>query len=384
MSSRAKPLSKEDVYGVQVLFSFQVGGSEKLGLRLAAGLDEPGSRWALVAARSAGGPIADEAREYGLSGVWLDLESVGRLGRVARLARFSIWLRERRVKVAHVHHLLTLRDTYLALVMGGVQRIVLTEHSWEAFERIPTWPRLWRFYEKRVASTSVVSREVQAGISRFVGQSTRSPVVIENGVDTEVFSPSRDNAESAARHDAPVIGWLGRLHPHKDVSTAIRAFARARSGSSALRPAQMLIGGEGRDLKIARGLIQELGLEDAVELCGPIVDVPSYLRRLDLLVISSITEGLPLVLLEAMAAKVPVVSTDVGGISEVLGDCGRLCPPRDPEGMAAQIRELLEAPGVAHQLAGKARERVLNRYSANIMLDRYRRLYEGSSRPRDT
>lgn len=362
----------ESLYGIQVVYSFAVGGSETLALRLANALDEPAARWGLVSARSKDGPISVEARKQGLTTAWLDLESVGAMVRLLRLLRLAKWLRQRRVEVAHVHHLVSLRDTYWALRLGGVRRIVLTEHTAEPLRRVRHLPLIWRFYDRLVDHLTVVSAEIAREVHDFVPRA-RIPVVIVNGVDTTYFVPRSDLGSGSRRYRT--VGWLGRLHPDKDVCTGIRAFDAARSRLGAPDSLRMTIGGVGPEEGRAINLVQELGLSPMVEFLGSVEDVRSFLQRVDVLLISSITEGLPLVLLEAMSSAVPVVATDEGGIATALGGAGRLCPPGNVDAMAECLVEVLESPGLGEELGSQGRERVVERYSMDEMVQHYRDLY---------
>lgn len=371
------------LFGVQVVYSFEVGGSETLALRLAEALDEPSARWGLVAARSAAGPISAEASRLGLSSTWLDLEAVGRFRRLRPLLRLAAWLRARKVQVAHVHHLLSLRDTYPALRLGGVQRIILTEHSAEPFERVRYLPAIWRVYDRLVDAVTVVSDDIQRQVRQFV-PAARPPIVIRNGVDASYFMPRPAKDNPLGDTMVKTVGWLGRLHPHKDVCTGIRAFAHARSKRGSSGHLRMLIGGAGTELERARRLVDDLGLAEVVEFRGHVHDTRAFLQSIDVLLISSITEGLPLVMLEAMSSGVPVVATDVGGIGEALSDGGRLCRSGDEADIADKLVAVLESPELAQQLGHCGRQRVLERYSMDSVVAQYQSLYSDvSSRTAD-
>ena len=363
--------------GVQVVYSFEVGGSETLALRLARALDAPAARWGMVAARSVAGPISEQAQLTGLEAHWLDLESVSRLDRVRRLVHLGRWLRERQVQIAHVHHLMSLRDTYWALRLGGIRRIVLTEHTAEPFRELRHLPMIWRLYDRLADNVTVVSEVIAEEVQRRVPAS-RKPMVIPNGVDTDYFVPRP--VASAEEGTLRKVGWLGRLHPHKDVCTGIRAFAALRDRSAKPGSLRMIIGGAGPDEAKARDMARDLGVAPVVEFRGAVNDARSFLQVCDVLLISSVTEGLPLVLLEAMSCGVPVVATDVGSIREALGDAGRVCPVGDVEAMARQLGDLLESPGVALEAGQRGRARAIERYSMTEMVARYREVLLGNLR----
>ena len=135
--------------------------------------------------------------------------------------------------------------------------------------------------------------------------------------------------------------------------------------------------GEGRERAAIERTIQELGLQQAVELTGHVRDVRPYYRRAQVLAISSVSEGSPNVLLEAMAAGVPVVATAVGGIPEIVshGETALLVKPCDPVSLAAALNQVLSDHGLAARLAGNARQLIAERYSpqarAQALMDLY-------------
>ena len=372
-SSAVNPL-----VGVQVVYSFEVGGSEMLALRLATALDSPAGRWGLVAARSAEGPVSEQAQRAGLDARWLDIERVSRLDRLRRLWRLGQWLRQRKVQVAHVHHLVSLRDTYWALRLGGVRRIVLTEHTAEPFLEARHLPTIWRIYDRLVDTVTVVSEGIAEDVQRRV-VGARTPIVIPNGVDTEYFIPRP--AAGANAETRWTIGWLGRLHPHKDVCTGIRAFAAFCGKSVGPRSLRMIIGGTGPDEAKSRAVARELDMTSRIEFRGAINDARSFLHECNVLLISSVTEGLPLVLLEAMSCGVPVVATDVGGIREAMGGAGRVCPAGDVKEMAHQLGDVLGSQLISLQVGHRGRQRAIEQYSMTEMVARYREVLLGEALP---
>jgi glycosyltransferase involved in cell wall biosynthesis len=127
-----------------------------------------------------------------------------------------------------------------------------------------------------------------------------------------------------------------------------------------------------------RALVDQLGLQDQFFFVGSRPDVPEVLSSLDLFVLSSLSEGLPLVTLEAMAAGKPVVVTNTGGTSEVVQDSvtGFLVPPGDANALAARMCQLLENPVKAADMGAHARERVESQFTIPQMVQRYEQLYE--------
>ena len=141
---------------------------------------------------------------------------------------------------------------------------------------------------------------------------------------------------------------------------------------------RLVIVGEGMERKGIEEAIQRAGLQQQVRLVGHVKDVRPYYRAADLLVISSLSEGSPNALLEAMAAEVPVVATAVGGIPEIVTDreTALLVPARDPVALATAIAQLLSDRGLAESMASRARDLIESRYSPLARAESVVKLYE--------
>lgn len=172
--------------------------------------------------------------------------------------------------------------------------------------------------------------------------------------------------------EAMVVGVIARLHPDKDLATWLRAAALARQQMPVLR---FVVIGDGPEGAALRRLAQDLGLGKAVTWAGEQPDAARLLPALDVFALSSIKEGLPLTLLEAMAAGVPTVVTAVGGVPEAVedGQTGLLVPPRSPEVLAeAMLRLAGDDPAGA---GARARARAHRMFSLEAMVDSTAAIY---------
>jgi glycosyltransferase involved in cell wall biosynthesis len=153
---------------------------------------------------------------------------------------------------------------------------------------------------------------------------------------------------------------VGRLRAPKDFLTLVRAVALLEPGSVRLR-----IAGDGPDRAALAGEIEHLGLGEMVELLGTRTDVAELLAAAHVFVLSSDSEGLPMSVLEAMAAGVPVVATAVGGIPELVadGETGRLVPPRDPAALAAALAAVSADPELRERMGDDGRARAEREFS---------------------
>lgn len=172
------------------------------------------------------------------------------------------------------------------------------------------------------------------------------------------------------------VGFVGRVVPVKDVMTFLRACALLAEDVPALEVA--VVGPEGEQPGYARRCRQAasaLGLADRVTFTGA-TDAAAWYGRLDAVALTSVSEAQPLVLLEAMAAGVPVVATAVGGVPELVGGAGFLVRPRDPLGVAGALLTVHRDPALAATLAAAARRRVTTRHDPRRIHRAYHEVYE--------
>ncbi|MFD7436368.1 GT4 family glycosyltransferase PelF [Streptomyces sp. NPDC059861] len=194
---------------------------------------------------------------------------------------------------------------------------------------------------------------------------------VYNGVDPAVFPPAGPEPQT------PTLSWAGRVDPIKDLETLVRAFAlvRGRLPEARLR----MFGGTPRGGEAYRerceALAAELGHADAVTFEGRVDDIKDAYAAGNVVMLSSISEGFPFTLIEAMSCGRATVSTDVGGVREAVGDTGLVVPPRDPEAMAAAALELLGDFARRRAMGEAARLRVIEQFTLRKTIDTFRAIY---------
>jgi len=204
-----------------------------------------------------------------------------------------------------------------------------------------------------------------------------------HGADPDIIATAfngilaRDYPLAGPEPEIPTIGWVGRVDPLKDLETLIRAFALVREQvpTAVLRLFGPTPGGNELYEELLRTLAAELGLTDAVTFEGPIRPVTRAYAASTVVALSSISEGLPYTVMEAMMCGRATVSTEVGGIPELAGDAGMLVPPRDPTAFAAACVQLLTDENLRHRMAQQARERALGLFQLDNMLQSFRGVY---------
>ena len=318
-------------------------------------------------------PLEAEARRRGIE--CLPLRMRGGLN-FAGATRVSDLAREHRADVIHTHGY---KGNILLGLLPRRRRapVIATLHGWTA-RRTLSKLGLYRLVDQcllpRLDGVVIVNDQMRhiPALARL----RPPPVTIPNGVTPAAPGASSDSplaqAIAALRQRCPVLfGVVGRLSPEKNVAMLMEALHDSASPHVGL-----VILGDGPSRATVEDTIARLGLGERVLLGGYVANGRDYLTSLDALVIPSLTEGLPMILLEAMAASLPVIATRVGDIPKTLGELGLLVPPADRAALSAAIRAVAVDLPRFRVLAARAAERVARDYSAGAMADRYDRVYQ--------
>jgi glycosyltransferase involved in cell wall biosynthesis len=231
----------------------------------------------------------------------------------------------------------------------------------------------------------IYNSKISAKQHEKVGYRADKSVVIPNGFETEIFTPlveavSYVRRELAIPLNTLLIGLIGRYHPVKDHPTFLQAAALLLKNYSDLTVQFVLSGAEvDCDNQSLCGLVKELGLVDRIHLLGERQDIPRLTAALDIASCSSYTEAFPNVIGEAMSCGVPCVVTDVGDSAWIVGNTGRVVPPRNPEALANAWKELIALGAEGREVLGKAaRSRIIEYFSIDSVVAQYESLYESA------
>jgi glycosyltransferase involved in cell wall biosynthesis len=207
-------------------------------------------------------------------------------------------------------------------------------------------------------------------------------LLLANGVDTRKFHPPVDGKREASA-ELPegcfVFGTVGRIQDVKDHAMLVDAFIALL----ALLPEQrtrlrLAIVGDGPLLPGLRAKVAAAGIAELVWLPGARMDIDVMMRRFSVFTLSSIAEGIPVTILEAMASGLPVISTAVGGVPEVVqeGATGALVPARDAQAMAGAMARYVSDPALRERHGAAGLESSLRQYSMQAMLQAYAGMYD--------
>ncbi|HTE20280.1 MAG TPA: glycosyltransferase [Armatimonadota bacterium] len=346
---------------VHVVSSLLVGGMEQFVLRLAAEQQGQGHQVTVVGLR--GGPLQEEARRLRLEVTTFD---EGR--KVSRIARGIACMARVRPHIAHAHNPAALPYALLAR-LSHQTRVVMTRHG-----QLADWTP--SPIEQRYTDAIVAVSEAAAAALRAKRPDVRKLSVILNGVHLSAAARSRSDVRAELGLGEGLVGIIvARLDRLKGHASLLQALALLRKRDI---PLTMLVAGDGPERANLEDLAAQLQLDrESVRFLGYRSDVPDLLGASDFFVLPSLTEGLPLSVLEAMAHGLPVVATPVGGIPELVtdGEQGTLIPVDEPVALSQAIAALATVPGQRARQGEAARRRAREQFSFESMTRKYEDLY---------
>ncbi len=260
-------------------------------------------------------------------------------------------------------HGLYLRERYLAFQAGTYSHAVRSVLL-RFFKQLT-----WAAYE--IATIIAPGSEYNRQWEEANGAEPARIRPIHNGVDIDSFPPAGEEPQ------VPTLTWVGRIDPLKDVETLLLAFAEVRKQLPTARLrifGPTPLGNEAYAKRCLR-LHTELGLGDSAVFEGIVPSVVTAYHAGQVVVMTSISEGFPYVLIEAMAAGRPIVATGVGGCPEAVGDAGLVVPPRNPAAIAKACVRLLSNVSEREAMGHAAHRRILSRFTVEKCLALYSDLY---------
>jgi glycosyltransferase involved in cell wall biosynthesis len=345
----------------------ETGGAQTYVGALTAALVD---RYDVTVAAHGTGPLAEQARAAGAG--WVELRHVRRRVSPRDLLGLLELVRLMRRTRPHIVHASSSKAGVLGRVaaqLAGVPIRFFTVHGWAHTAHDGANGRLYRFAEKAVrplttTTICVAESERSAGVRGRTCDPERS-IVIHTGIDVA----SRRQARPA--EGVPVIVSVGRLRPPKDAMTLLRALALVRGNYKAR------VVGDGPELQAAEEERRRLGLVEIVDVPGERDDIEAILASSHIFALSSRSEALPVSVLEAMAAGLPVVASRVGGIPELVvdGESGLLVPAGDPHALAEALQRLIDDPSLRARLGAAGRARVEKRFRLESFLEAHLDLY---------
>ncbi len=291
-------------------------------------------------------------------------------------------IRGRQIDIVHTHGVRANLVGRLAAKLAGIKHIVTTVHSVLEQDYPSFFARQVNRLMERITINSVERFVTVSDLLKqdLVGHGIPAVKIttIYNGVNLAAFRQERVTGDVrkdlGIAPDVPVLGMIARFHPVK----GHRFFLEAAKTISRVRPdCRFLLVGSGQYRSEVEAMVKQLGLREQVIFTGYREDIVDVLHSLDILVISSLSEGFGLTAIEAMAMKVPVVATRVGGLPEIIkhGSNGILVPPAEGQAIAQAVLDLLANPEDSRAMAARAFEHVRENFSVEIMAKNTEQLY---------
>jgi len=368
-----------------VIDNLTFGGGERVFSQVIRGLNK--ERFGVFVASSPGGKFEKKVAEVGMKIEPVDMTSRYNLGTISQLKRII------KTKDVQIVHSQGARADFFARIAARIANAPITISSMamlvEGYDvgilRKNLYVLIDRWTERWVDKFIVLSEALRRALIEGHKIPPEKVVKIYNGIELDEYNPGLKEARSkklevrrelGLENDVPVIGAIGRLVWQKGFEYLIQAIPKV---IEVFPETRFLIVGEGplKDKLKVKG--EKLKVADSIIFAGFRSDIKEILTSVDLLVMPSLLEGLPMVLLEGMAMAKPIVATKIEGITEVLenGKTGLLVLPKNTDSLAEAIIQILNDKTKSNLLGQNARKMVEEKFSVEKMVEQIERLYEG-------
>lgn len=369
---------------VHIIIGLDTGGAETMLFKLLSNIDRQLFAPAVVSLTDIG-PIGEKLISLGLP--------VKALGMRAGLPKPGDLLRLKRIIEEWRPDLIQTWMYHSDLIGGfvarwaGIKKVIWNIRASrlepDAIKRSTIWiASLCARLSRRLPAKIICCSEASVVVHSQLGYDTGKMTVIPNGFDLAAFKPNPEARRSVRDElglsaEAQLIGLVGRFDPMKDH----RNFVQAAGLLHQQRPeTHFLLCGNGIDWQNdeLRGWIEQQGIRERCHLLGRRDDIPRINAALDIATTSSSGEGFPNVIGEAMACGIPFVATDVGDSALIIGDTGRVVPPRNPQALSAAWHEMLSLSQDRREALGRAaRERIEKNFDLPLIVSKYESVYKG-------
>jgi N-acetyl-alpha-D-glucosaminyl L-malate synthase BshA len=325
------------------------------------------------------GPLGKALQDEGVDVVCLNRKPGRDWGVGKRLAAVA---KEKKIEVMHAHQYTPFFYSALAKAWGGANyKLILTEHGRHFPDAVS--------FKRRLANRWVLSRYLDAinaccqfsatALASNDGFTTLPIEVIENGIEWERYQThsNKTTLRASLGLDAnrKYVACVARFHPIKDHTSLLQGYSQVAKQRT---DADLLLIGDGPRREELQTLVQQLGIQNRVQFLGVRSDVADLLQAVDVFALTSLCEAASLTLLEAMAAGLPVVVTDVGGNPEIVRqeNEGLLVPRQDATAIGNALIRILSDATLANRMGQAGKQRVKETYSLERTIERYHQLYQ--------
>jgi glycosyltransferase involved in cell wall biosynthesis len=367
-------LSKNRLKLMQITHDLAIGGLQQVVVNICKNIDREKFDVSVLCLRDLG-EFTPDVEALGIKVILLPSKKNG-TDYLAFLKVAEI-LKEEQVEVIHTHNTQPFVDGTIGAVLAGVKTIIHTDHARHFPDK-----RRYMFAEWLMSHFAYkvvgVSDHTSRNLIHYEHISSSKIQIIFNGIDKKVYDISIDKDKKIQSLNinvkGPIIGLGVRLAHQKGITYLLKAMPKLLKHFPELA---LVVAGQGELAEELKAEAVSLGIDNHVYWIGPRLDMPEILKIFDLYVLPSLFEGMPMVLLESMAAGCPVIATDVGGNGNVIdhGRNGSLVPPKDPQMFGDEIIRVLSSPDLMKQYTSNAMTDFDTKFSSTKMVRKYEALY---------
>ena len=362
---------KQKIHVMHLIGSTGLFGAERWILALMRALDTDRIKSTLVnLADGAEGQkksdIVSAACQRGFKA--FDFQTGGKLNPLAAV-RLARWARTHNVRIIHGHGFKSDVTGLVAARLAGC-KVITTPHGWSPEDRKTAfYERVDRMTFRFMDQVCPLSPALEEGLRVYAKAKIR---LILNGVDIDELNETVPAVTADTGNF--IIGYVGRLVEGKDLGTLLSAIKLLKEKNEKVRLVLIGCGYKGADLERQA---YELGIKDNIDFMGFRADAVCFLKTFHFFVLPSLSEGIPRCIMEAMAAGIPVIASDIQGNRQLVshGDTGLLFTPGDSSDLADKLRHCMRNPGETRAMAVKARQKVEREFSNRRMAAEYAALY---------
>ena len=359
---------------MQITHDLDFGGLQQVIINICKSIDRNRFDMSILCLRGLGSFLS-EAQNFGIKVIFISPKN-GNIDYFSFIKVANIFRREK-PNVIHTHNTQPLIDGTLAALITGIKTIIHTDHA-RSFPDKKRYMLAERLMSRFVFKMVGVSNHTSNNLIKYENVPTKKIITIYNGIDEKRFDIFLDKERKVKSlkiyNKGPFIGLTVRLTEQKGISYLLKAMPKVIEKFPGVA---LVIGGEGpleNELKKEAFL---LGIHKNTFFIGPRLDIPEILKILDLYVLPSIWEGLPIALLEAMAARCPIIATRVSGNPEIIKhrENGSLVSPQNPQELADELLTVLSNAKLRQKYSELGYKCLVENFSQSIMVKHYEKLY---------
>jgi len=366
---------KEKIRLMQITHDLAIGGLQQVIVNICRNIDREKYDVTVLCLRELG-EFVPQVEELGIKVLLLPQKEKG--ADYFAFLKVAKILKELKIDIIHTHNTQPFFDGTLGAILSCVKVVIHTDHVRSFPDKLRYMFAEWLMshYAYKVVG---VSDDTCNNLIKYEHISRDKIITIVNGIDESIYrieiDKEKKKQELGIKKQGPIIGLGARLSKQKGITYLLQAMP---SILKELPDLTLVIAGQGYCKDELEDEAKKIGVGSSVVFTGPRLDMPELLKLFDLFVLPSLYEGLPMVILEAMAAKCPVVATDVGGnyMAITHGVNGSLVEAANPEALAQEVVKVLSDKVLCDNYIDSSLLRIQTEFNSKIMTKRYEKLYQ--------